>query len=245
MSNQRCPFCLRYAVETSFTATVLGKYTAEYADCRDCGSLHVVSPSWLSEAYADPARGDALDGWAGRRNEILAALAESIGSKLLSETWLDYGCGQGLLVKHLKARGIDVDGYDRFRGTHVVEPILREPYAVVMSFEVLEHQVDPLQFMLNLRRRMRDDGLLILSTCLREPHHGSDWDYLALAGGQHVSFASEPGLAQIAVWAGLNWWATGRCRESPQLQVHVFSDRASDQAILQAMNACGFDGVLR
>lgn len=217
-------------------------YAAKYSTCAVCGSLHVINPTWLHHAYADPSAADRLDEGAPWRNTVLARATLAVGELAAPGRWLDYGCGQNLLVPKLRAAGRDVEGYDSYRRILVDE---QSRYSLICAYEVLEHQVDPLSFMKDIRRRMTDDGILLLSTCLRQPHHGRDWNYLALPSGQHVSFASVHGLSDLAKRTGLSWWASGVCRENGDLQVHALTAGQPIPLVFDALGTTGFDVISR
>ena len=134
-----CPFCTAESREI-FRANVMGRHEAIYAECIQCRSLHVVDPSWLDEAYANPAFADALDTGAPWRNDVLAALLMRLGPLAPVGPWLDYGSGRGLLVDRLASRGIAIFGHDPRRG--VTAPEIGD-FAIVSCFEVLEHFVHP------------------------------------------------------------------------------------------------------
>src|SRR6185369_15764465 len=103
-------------------------------------------------------------------------LVELIGglTPLDSQTrWLDYGCGNGSLVRYLRHNAVaDVVGFDsgwivghsRKQGI----PFLAEDeiedhhgaFSVVTMIEVIEHALDPLEVLRQARRLLRPNGIL-------------------------------------------------------------------------------------
>ncbi len=209
----------------AFTGKVLRKYPATYVACRSCQSLQVVDPHWLDEAYANTAAADALDSGAAWRNATAVRFIKTVVPLLSVGPWVDFGSGQGLLERALAKLDLSITSYDPLRG---VRNSLPKACALVCCFEVLEHQTKPAEFMRSLAKLLSDDGVIVLSTWLRNPAvHGSTWQYLALDGGQHVSFPSRKGFEALCQQAGLDWWSTAVSQEHADFQIHVLSKRSS------------------
>jgi len=125
---------------------------------------------------------------------------------------LDLGCGRGEFLAELKKRGCEVWGVDFDRKSIELAQNyygLRNLFAVsfdeffkfpnlpkfdiVTFFEVIEHLDAPLEFIQNVGRLIKDNGLIILSTPSRErilvnsikadfpPHHLSRWNEKAIS----------------------------------------------------------------
>jgi len=58
-------------------------------------------------------------------------------------TILDYGCGNGLMVKFMKAAGLDCDGYDMYNDEFADFLYLKKQYDVIVLTEVIEHLTAP------------------------------------------------------------------------------------------------------
>jgi 2-polyprenyl-3-methyl-5-hydroxy-6-metoxy-1,4-benzoquinol methylase len=185
--------------KAAFDKRVMQRYVARYVECTKCRSLRVEAPHWLDEAYRDPASADRLDSGALWRTSTAAAFLRA--QPFPDGPWLDFGSGQGLLGRELREHGKEVVDHDPPRGVH---GDLARPYAVIVLLEVLEHQVDPRQFLADVSRLLVPDGIVALSTWLRNPNvHGSTWSYLAPQGGQHVFFPTLKGFEELLKKVGL------------------------------------------
>ncbi len=89
-------------------------------------------------------------------------------------SYLDYGCGTGSLVKHLKGKGIDAHGVEpneKARNHHqenntVVEQIdflQKEKFEVVALWHVLEHVPVPEELLRRLKGMISKKGALIIA----------------------------------------------------------------------------------
>jgi SAM-dependent methyltransferase len=129
---------------------------------------------------------------------------EIIGSlvPLTRETqWLDYGCGNGGLVRYLRHRGVaDAVGYDRGwivgHGRKLGIPLLTEDelaqryggFDVVTMLEVIEHVLDPLPLLQQARRLLKPNGILYLTTGNARPYRDRLLAWRYILPEIHVSF---------------------------------------------------------
>jgi len=114
-------------------------------------------------------------------------------------THLDYGGGNGLMSRLLRADGWQSSSYDHFVDGpgHVAQ---LATFDLVTAFEVFEHVVDPLQLLASLSKLTHAQSLILFSTLLSDGHiargKGLDWWYLAPRNG-HVSLFSKTSLTLL------------------------------------------------
>jgi SAM-dependent methyltransferase len=121
--------------------------------------------------------------------------------------WLDYGCGNGGLVRHARAHTpYDIFGFDtgswanraRTSGLPILhEHDLREfegTFDILTAIEVIEHCVDALDVLRQLRRLLRPGGILFLTTGNADsaPRDFTDWSYVSPE--IHVSYFTPPAM---------------------------------------------------
>jgi SAM-dependent methyltransferase len=197
-----------------------------FARCRACGFGFVVDPledlaAIYDEAYyrgqgADPLvdyigeleapeRSIRLYEWRG----ILKAV-EALRGPVAGLRWLDYGCGNGGLVRHVRSRrALDMMGFEEGwaaeAGREAGIPILdRAGFAaleegscdIVTAVEVIEHMVDPAELLQAARRLLKPGGLLFLTTGNLAPVADlAGWSYATPE--IHVSFFEPRTLAAL------------------------------------------------
>lgn len=137
--------------------------------------------------------------------------------------WLDYGCGNGGLVRHARAHsdfeifGFDTGAWaDRARASGL--PILAEPelpklegtFDLITAIEVIEHCVDPLAVLRQLRRLLTKNGILFLTTgnAGHAPREFSTWSYVSPE--IHVSYFTPRALTLALEQTGFAPFQRGR-----------------------------------
>lgn len=133
--------------------------------CIGCGSLHCAEDADLPRYYAGyPLQQQAVTlheriGYANRL-EMLHRQGVTANDRIL-----DYGCGAGLFVDFLRQRGLaHAHGYDPFVAKYADAGALRDPFDVVVSYDVIEHDDDPCAFLARVAALVRPGGLLVIGT---------------------------------------------------------------------------------
>ena len=218
----KCRIC---AVEMrhAFRHLLLRKHDVEYFQCDACGFLQTETPYWLEEAYSSAiVSADTGIMW---RNVYLSKVATAVLWRLFRGRgkFLDAAGGYGLFTRLMRDIGFDYYWSD----PHAQNLVARgfegsaemAPYAAVSAFEVLEHVVDPLEFLSDLMRTMQTRTVLtsteLFTGAAPDPAH---WWYYAFDAGQHISFYRRSTLEAIAGKLGLKLYS-GR-------SIHLWTDRS-------------------
>src|SRR6266850_8470425 len=172
---------------------------------------HFVKPAeggaWMVKNYSNPGyqaqeRGNRTAPGRSARNYwsltlLLDKLQRIVGSDLLpgGEKVLDYGCAnkpyQSLFVEKFREYvGADLPGNpkaDLIIGPAGEIPCVEGSFDCVLSSQVLEHVVDPQQYLKEAWRVLRPSGSLILTTHGIWPYHPDPNDYWrwTIEGLQH------------------------------------------------------------
>jgi SAM-dependent methyltransferase len=145
----------------------------------------------------------------------ITRVVERLLGGLSGVRWLDFGCGNGGLVRYvLEHTAASATGFEegaiaegaRAQGI----PILSEPelarhhcsFDVVTAIEVLEHTIDPVGELRKIRRLLRPGGLLFLTTGNAAPFADrlTSWSYVIPE--IHVSFFEPDTLVRAMRMAG-------------------------------------------
>lgn len=147
-----------------------------------------------------------------------AGVAERVRSlvRITPQTrWLDFGCGNGGLVRHARqAIGCDVVGYDMgwitAKAARAGIPIMDgrqldasdARFDVVTAIEVLEHVPDPREVLRRIRRLLRPGGLFFYTTGNAAPHRDrlASWGYVR--PDIHLSYFEPRTLTRLLEEAG-------------------------------------------
>lgn len=213
---------------------VAGRYsgrTFQLQRCGTCGFVFVANP-WLDferiydERYyagegADPlvdyefelehpSRTVRVYEWRGIARHVHGLLPAAGALK-----WLDYGCGNGGLVRHLREQvGDDAVGFEtgaivesaRRYGIPILDDVdageLAGRFDVVSAVEVLEHTVDPVAELVRMRRLLRDGGLLFVTTGNSEPFRDELTKWRYVTPEIHISYFEPRTLATAFERAG-------------------------------------------
>jgi 2-polyprenyl-3-methyl-5-hydroxy-6-metoxy-1,4-benzoquinol methylase len=133
--------------------------------CRRCGSIHAAEEVDLDYYYSRYPFFSLPDDWRLRAlydNQRRRLRRAGIGPE---HRILDYGCGAGAFVRHLRLRGFrHVSGYDRYSAAFAEPSVLNERYDCVIAQDVLEHVLDPGAFLDVLGRLVTPGGVLAIGT---------------------------------------------------------------------------------
>lgn len=159
----------------------------DYYRCKTCQYLYVhpkPSAQQIQDYYQDArfyrqAESEELRlrEEASRRVRWLSELAQRYG---LDKSLLDVGCASGIFLEQARASGWLAEGIElspllasraRSKGLSVMDGRMEDVngkrrYPVVTAWEVIEHAMDPVKFVAHIRSRVREGGLVALSTPL-------------------------------------------------------------------------------
>jgi hypothetical protein len=189
----------------SFEREVLGRHACGYYRCAACGLTQTSAPAWLEEAYASaihPTDTGILARNLGVRR-VAATFLELAGAR--DRPCLDYAAGYGIFVRLMRDVGFSFYGWDPY-AQNLLAPGwewhagLGSPFACT-AFEVLEHFVHPVE---EFRKLTAFEPEWILTSTELAPEGGppSDWHYLSVESGQHVSFYQARTLARLGKECG-------------------------------------------
>jgi hypothetical protein len=177
-----------------------------YYRCTGCG--FVFTPyfdGWSKEDFAERIyNSDYIladpDFAATRPQYIAGQLSEMLAPLKAEIKLLDYGGGEGTLVRELKRHGFKTgDCFDPFFSSGI-RP--HGPFDLVTIFEVVEHAVDPTPLFRDALSFLVPDGAMLFTTELQNRKPDRDWWYIAPRNG-HISMHTPASLQRLAAAAGV------------------------------------------
>lgn len=194
--------------ELAFSETVLSQYRADYFIDPATDFIFVNNPHWLSEAYSSPL--SITDTGILSRNirnvEICTKLLNQVFPRNAEIKGIDLGGGYGIFVRGMRDAGFDFHWHDLYAENLIARGFeaRREDYDVAVAFEVLEHTVDPIKFLLDAKSKFNFRYLIFSATCF-DPENipNKEWWYWSFESGQHISFFSEAALRYISEKIGM------------------------------------------
>lgn len=222
-----CKICNQQSTLIGAKAGNLQKRDFELFHCPACRYSFVGNP-WLdyssiySEAYY---KGQGADPYVDYVFELerseqtvrnyewngILSVVRSLVSVSSRTKWLDFGCGNGGLVRHVRSQaGCRIWGYEQGwiqgRAEQTGIPFLSEAelreiegtFDIVTAIEVLEHVPEPLIELKRIRSLLRAGGLFFFTTGNAQPYRSKllQWPYVLPE--IHVSFF-EPGTMNLAL----------------------------------------------
>lgn len=183
-----------------FAESEIFGHDATYTRCSVCASVQVENPTWLDAAYASPI---ALQDVGLVSRGVIAS--ELVGTILMLEgkarsAGLDWGGGTGLFTRCMRDLGFPTLHYDPMtENIHARNFSTEQPAAVtwISLLECLEHLEHPKELLAPFVGTA--DYLFVLTEIVSDPAPlPPHWWYYVPETGQHITFASEAGIAAFA-----------------------------------------------
>jgi SAM-dependent methyltransferase len=201
---RHCPTC-RFSFVVNPYTDYTAIYSAEYYAGRGADPL----VDYLFELECPRATIRQYE-WAG-----IVQVIQSLTILGAETQWLDFGCGNGGLVRYVRANspcaivGFE-EGWIRDQAVAMGIPIIDrgqldacvQTFDIVTAIEVLEHVVDPLAALRSIHRMLKPGGLFFFTTGNAQPFRSRllSWQYVIPE--IHVSFFEPETLRHALVLAG-------------------------------------------
>lgn len=171
----------------------------------------------VNAAYFDSPETDP------RYTSFYKQLERLVESHVARKTILDVGCGDGAFLSTLSDRWSKYGLEPSASGTQLAkqknldvacgtldDPPRQYHADLISALDVIEHVIDPHQFVESFKRHLRQGGFVLLLTGDADSHPariaGSQWSYLRWCG--HISIFSRSGLRKLLESHGfeiVNW----------------------------------------
>lgn len=218
-----------------FCSQMFGRRPFVVLECRQCGTHRILPRALASQASAETLYNEyEAPGWSeGAHPQFLPSMRKRLAEVEVSFTpennVLDVGCGDGLLLETIckefgcTGKGIDVDqrriATARKRSTHATFECelfdaskVDKKYDVLLCNAVVEHVIDPVNFLSELHSALVKGGSLFLLT----PNANSlnyrllrSWWRELLSIGEHIYLFTPQSLESCAGKAGFDLVASG------------------------------------
>lgn len=154
------------------------KHLPFFYRCPNCtGYFHEQNslPAYDESYFAEGQKPSVLGRGLGKVVEIFLwtrkrSISRALGDQ--SGVILDYGCGNGKLVRYLRARGLNVEGFDpsaaavslaQKNGLPVFGSIPDKQYDLIMFWHSLEHTDTPLADLRQVMTHLKPEGRLMIA----------------------------------------------------------------------------------
>ncbi len=231
MDQFPCKICNSATKPIGFKTGEFRKVTFELRRCPNCGLSFVANP-WTDYAaiYSeDYYAGRGADPLVDYRFELehpsetirfyewrgIAAAVRSLIDLTPSTSWLDFGCGNGGLVRYCRDQGLqNVFGFEegaiRAAAEHLGIPYLTADelnrkagsFDVITAIEVLEHVEDPLPVLRRLRLLLRPNGLFFVTTGNARPYRRDLLQWRYVVPEIHINFYEPCTLGEALLRSG-------------------------------------------
>lgn len=179
--------------------------------CPRCGSIHSLDPVDFRDIYADyPLNKRRLDVFARGTLRNLAKRLRRAGIGKATSI-LDYGCGNGVLIRYLRRSGFtSVSGYDPYIPEYAKPPA--SLFDCVIANDVIEHVPDPRRTIRECSSLVEPGGVLYVGTAdaAAIEMHDLDTHIMALHQPFHRVIVTQQSLIDLAMETGLKLVRTYR-----------------------------------
>lgn len=225
---KKCPVC-DSSMSNSFSARMLKKYDVSYFFCDACGLLQTEEPYWLKEAYSD-AIANSDTGLVARN----ISLSQRVSTLLYSMNgshgkYVDCSGGTGLFVRLMRDIGLDFYWQDPYcenihaKGFEYTNN--KVACDAITAFEVLEHIIDPIEFIQNSLSWTNSQTLIFSTELFENQIPDQRWSYYSFNTGQHISFYQKKTLEIIARKLDLNFYSENG--------IHIMTNKKISKILLK------------
>jgi len=209
--RENCPICRAESVRLGDKRGRYIDHAFGFRECVECSFLFVEDPCVsfdriYDEAYYRAQGADPLTDYmfelgnpvASIRAQELRGIDEAVVSivgSLEGKSWLDFGCGNGTLLRYLNSVGSgarSIVGFEegwiadeaRRKGIEILTgtelEALKGSFDVVSAIEVLEHVLDPVETLSRIRQLLKPGGLFFYTTGNSAPFRQRlfEWSYV-------------------------------------------------------------------
>lgn len=186
-----CPCC------KSDTKFAFYKEPYEYYQCTECKTIFTTKP--ISQEGL--VGGKFEEERNSQNQERIARAALLVGC---SARYLDFGCGNGILVQNLLENGLRADGYDAYNKPFNEIPFGKK-YNLIFLIETIEHFSHPYSELDMIMYLLAENGIVFIETSfvdtLEEPF---DNNFYITPEVGHSTIFSHKGLDTLMTSKGFN-----------------------------------------